>query len=76
MSWFLKSVTSEKSWTDAKIEWGLTNPGLYIYDLSGAPIANGATLTSSHWRKIDTTTDPSLNPLVGYWVKGDIASSS
>lgn len=74
MSWFLKSVTSEKSYTDAKTEWGLTNCGQYIYDLSGAPIADGAPLTASNWRKIDTTTDPSLNPLVAYWVKGELAS--
>jgi hypothetical protein len=74
MSWFLKSVTSEKSYTDAKTEWGLTNCGQYIYDLSGAPIADGAPLTASNWRKIDTTIDASLNPLVAYWVKGELAS--
>jgi hypothetical protein len=72
--WYLKSVSSEKTWTNAKTEWGLTNCGQYIYDLSGAPIADGAPLTASNWRKIDTTTDPSLNPLVAYWVKGELAS--
>lgn len=73
--WYLKSVSSEKTWTNAKTEWGDlgTSYGQYIYDLSGSIQPGSSDLT---WRKIDTATDPSLNPLSAYWFKVVEAASS
>jgi hypothetical protein len=69
MSWILKSVSTQKSWNDAKVEFGYYDYGLYIYDLSGAPITNMTNLTSNHWRKIDTSENPTLYPTLGYWIE-------
>ena len=69
--WYLKSTSGDKSWSDALTEWGWSYYTMYkyIFELKGAPISQGASLTNSNWNAIEITGNPILKGDKAYWVK-------
>jgi len=69
--WYLLSVSSNKSWTDAKTEWQISNYVIYryIYELINS-IPNGTSINAGDWDQIDTSAniDPTLSVNLGYFV--------
>jgi hypothetical protein len=66
--WYILSVSSDKSWSEALIEWGLQDSSThnFVYSLK-QPIANGAALTMDDWSALDTTT-VTLQKNLAYYV--------
>ena len=66
--WYILSVSSDKSWSEALIEWGLqaSSTHNFVYSLN-QPVANGTALTMDDWSALDTLT-VTLQKNLGYYV--------
>ena len=66
--WYILSVSSDKSWSEALVEWGLQNSTThnFVYSLN-QPVANGVSLTMDNWTALETTTVTLLKNM-GYYV--------